>query len=448
MNTCDIFTVSNLTASIKNQLEGGFRGVYVQGEISNLKVHSSGHIYFSLKDQNAQISAALFRGNRAKLMRLPKDGDHVTLFGDISVYPPRGSYQILVKEVQFVGVGELLLRFHQLKEMLAKRGWFDSVHKKRLPLLPKRIGIVTSPTGAVIQDILNVLKRRFSGFHLILNPVKVQGDGSAEEITKAIQFFNQHNLADVLIVGRGGGSLEDLWAFNEEIVATAIFESRIPIISAVGHETDHTLADLVADIRAPTPSAAAEIAVREKTELLKFLDTAKERSSQYLLRKIRELSERLNMIAKQPCFSVPDTLLIRWMQELDERRNLLEIRMKHLLERKRLALTAFEKQHQGLNPIRQLAQMKQNLSGFQPRLDDSMIRSLRTKRERLQTLASHLKSIDPKNLLKKGYSILFSEKTGSVILSHKDVSVDDKISAMLSDGKVHSQVTHTKSEYE
>jgi exodeoxyribonuclease VII large subunit len=266
-----VFTVSELSFAIKAHLENKFKLIYVKGEISNFKKHSSGHIYFSLKDKDSQISAALFRGRAANIKKMPTDGDQVIVFGEISVYPPRGSYQIIVRQIDFLGIGELLLKLHALKEELKEKGYFDEKEKKPLPKFPKKIGVVTSETGAVIQDILNVLNRRFYNFHLILSSVKVQGEKAALEIAKAIDEFNKYNLVDVLIIGRGGGSLEDLFAFNEKIVAESIFNSKIPIISAVGHETDTSISDLVADVRAPTPSAAAEIVISEKKAFLKNL---------------------------------------------------------------------------------------------------------------------------------------------------------------------------------
>jgi exodeoxyribonuclease VII large subunit len=266
-----ILTVSQLSQAIKLSLETAFPFVQLQGEISNCKPHSSGHLYFSLKDAHAQISAVMFRPDAATLKFTPKDGTQVIAIGEINVYPTSGKYQIVVRELRPMGIGELLLKLEELKMKITKLGWFRKEHKKPLPKFPKRIGVVTSPTGAAIQDMLNILTRRFSGFHLILYPVKVQGEGAAQEIAHAIEQFNHYELADVLIVGRGGGSIEDLWAFNEEVVAKAIFESKIPIISAVGHETDHCIADYVADIRAPTPSAAAEIVIAEKGQQLHHL---------------------------------------------------------------------------------------------------------------------------------------------------------------------------------
>ncbi len=264
-------TVSQLTNAIKLNLESTFPRIHLQGEISNFKVQTSGHLYFSLKDVHAQISVVMFKADASLLKIMPKAGDQVIVKGALNVYPPKGNYQLIVRELAYVGIGELLQKLEALKFKLHQMGWFKNSHKKPLPRFPQRIGVVTSPTGAVIQDILNVLSRRFSGFHLILNPVKVQGEGAADEISQAIEDFNRYQSVDVMIVGRGGGSLEDLWAFNEEIVAKAIFHSQIPIISAVGHETDHCIADYVADVRAPTPSAAAEIVIAEKKQQIDYL---------------------------------------------------------------------------------------------------------------------------------------------------------------------------------
>ncbi len=387
-----VFSVSELTHAIKAVLEPNFRAISVRGEISNFKLQSSGHLYFSLKDADSQISSVLFKGNAANLPRMPKEGDQVIAKGEISLYVPRGQYQIVIREMQFLGVGELLLKLHQLKEQLQLRGWFDPKHKKPLPKLPKRIGVVTSPTGAVIQDIIHILTRRFAGFHVILNPVKVQGEGSAQEIAQAINDFNKYNLADVLIVGRGGGSIEDLWAFNEEIVAKAIFESQIPIISAVGHETDFTIADWVADVRAPTPSAAAEIAIAEKANLLKFLQSAEQLCRQRAVQQIGQYRQRLSALQKHPLLSSPYGVLAPAIQRLDD----------------------FTRQLEMLNPKEKIAE------GW----------------DKLNRLKRHLASLHPQNILKKGYTILFTEKGDSIILSAKDLKPDQKFVAQLHDGRV------------
>lgn len=416
-----VFTVSELTFAIKALLEPNFRQISVKGEISNCKLQSSGHLYFTLKDPSAQLSAVLFRGNATSLPRIPKEGDQVIALGEMSLYPPRGQYQMIVRELQFAGVGELLLKLEQLKKVLLERGWFDPKHKKPLPKLPKTIGVVTSPTGAVIQDIIQVLKRRFSGFHLILKPVKVQGEGAAEEIAQAIQEFNELRCADLLIVGRGGGSIEDLWAFNEEKVAEAIFHSQIPIISAVGHETDFTIADWVADLRAPTPSAAAEMAISEKSHLIKLLDHFSSQIKTRLQSQLRSEKSKVAAIQRHPLFSSPYTLLSERIQKLDHARNFLE----------------------KLNPSQQLIQFRKRLTPFAPNFLLAMQNFIAQRKERLQKLKEHLEAIHPQHLLKKGYSILFFEKSSSIILSSKELKQNQKFTALLHDGKIEAKVIET-----
>src|SRR3984893_7547283 len=257
-----VWRVSELTERISELLERAFTDVWVEGEVSNCREAQSGHIYFTLKDARSQIRCVCFRDQARLLKCRPEDGLHITVRGSLGVYEPRGEYQVYVSHIEPVGLGALQLAFEQLKKKLDGEGLFDEARKKPLPVLPRCIGVVSSPTGAAIRDILRVLKRRFPNAHVRLYPVKVQGDGAANEIAAAVNYFTHARFADVLIVARGGGSLEDLWAFNEEVVARAIFASEIPVITGVGHEADFTIADFVADLRAPTPSAAAELVVR------------------------------------------------------------------------------------------------------------------------------------------------------------------------------------------
>lgn len=414
-----VFSVSELTSAIKGILEPNFRSICLRGEISNFKLQSSGHLYFSLKDEGSQISAALFRGNAARLVRMPKEGDQVIATGQISLYAPRGQYQIIVRDLQFLGVGELLMKLHQLKNALEKRGWFSAENKKPLPKFPKRIGVITSPTGAVIQDIIHVLKRRFAGFQVILNPVKVQGEGAAEQIAQAIRDMNRHSLADLLIVGRGGGSIEDLWAFNEEVVAQAIFESKLPIISAVGHETDFTIADWVADVRAPTPSAAAEIATAEKANLLAHLEQIRKQCALRVSQQITHYRQHLGTIQKHPLLSSPYGVLAPTIQKLDEYTRRIEL----------------------LSPQKRIQEYRDRLSRVQEHL---LTLSPKIKvdeyRKTLGRVQEHLHSLNPKNLLKKGYAILFNEKRDSIILSAKDLTPKQTVNALLHDGVVTAQI--------
>ena len=464
-----ILTITQATNAIKMCLESTFPSLWLQGEISNFKTHTSGHLYFSLKDAGAQISAVMYRGDATTLKVMPKDGTQVVVRGDLNVYPPRGNYQIIVKEMRPVGIGELLLKLEELKIKLSKKGYFKSERKRSIPKFPKRIGVVTSPTGAAIQDILNILTRRFSGFHLILNPVNVQGEGSAKEIAQAIQQFNTHNLVDVMIVGRGGGSIEDLWAFNEEVVADAIFNSQIPVISAVGHETDNCIADYVADVRAPTPSAAAEIVIAEKKQQLIHLAQLKQRFEQTLRQTVRHHRKALEGILRHPVLQSPYGILGPWMQKLDDLRQDLDLAMRQQLNKHALQLKAIQKHVLSLKPTTQITHLRQRLLHCERSLRHAWIsqqenrrkqlraevrrkllhdliqRILTLKRERLTQIIGALRAIDPKNLLAKGYSILLAEKDRSVITSVLSIENSQAVRILVSDGELLATVKEIKS---
>ncbi len=484
--TCLTLTVSQLTNAIKHCLESTFPLFTVQGEISNSKLHTSGHFYFSLKDQQAQIAAIMYRKEVSNLRNLPKEGEQVVIRGAINLYPLGGKYQIIVKELKPIGLGALLLKLEELKVQLLQKGYFKKEYKKSLPKLPLKIGVVTSPTGAVIQDIIQVLTRRFPGFHLILNPVKVQGEGAAEEIVQAIQQFNQYSLVDVLIVGRGGGSIEDLWAFNEESVAEAIFNSAIPIISAVGHETDHCIADYVADVRAPTPSAAAEMVILEKAEQLEKLKRLQQRLKQTLQHVIRYQKEQLKGICRSSIFQTPYGLLGLWMQKLDDYRQNLDDGLDYRIQQKRISLESAALLTYSLKPTVQILFFQQKLMNYiktlhyylndrlanlklqlkqirdsleqiwqlqqqnryalvpidhkRKGLDQAVHRLLMLKKERLQQLMNALHSINPKNLLTKGYAIVFAEKNRTVITSISNVEKRQEIRLLLTDGEILSTI--------
>ncbi len=435
-----VLTVTELTHSIKGILESRFAFLQVKGEVSNLKIQASGHIYFTLKDSGSQISAVLFRGNAARLSRPPKSGDQIVVKGEISVYAPRGNYQIIVREVEYEGVGTLLMKLHELKDRLQKKGWFDPKHKKALPPYPKTIGVVTSPTGAVIQDILNVLKRRSQNFHLILNPVRVQGKGAAEEIARAIEVFNEHQMVDLLIVGRGGGSLEDLWEFNEERVAEAIFHSKIPVISAVGHETDYSIADFVADVRAPTPSAAAEISAKTLTSQLDFLAQSKRQITKHLVQTLKHHRSLIEGIKKHPLIASPFYLLSERSQKVDDLCDAIDQKMRTRLGEKKLRIQGFRRHLEGQKPLSRILEHRDKLKFLSASMQTTWTIYQKQNKERLERLVSHLHSIDPKNLLQKGYCIPFSEKEGSVMMSSHSLAKGERLSILFSDGKVKTIV--------
>ncbi|MGH7267157.1 MAG: exodeoxyribonuclease VII large subunit, partial [Candidatus Rokuibacteriota bacterium] len=313
-----VLTVTELTAALKDTLESRFGGLWVEGEISNLRVQASGHVYFTLKDDGAQIRAVLFRSRARRLRFEPGDGLHVLAFANLDVYAPRGEYQLVCEILEPKGLGALQLAFEQLKRRLHAEGLFDPGRKRPLPPFPRRVGLVTSPTGAAVRDFLRVLTRRFAGVHVVVSPVRVQGETAAAEIAQALQELNRLGGFDVLVVARGGGSLEDLWAFNEEVVARAIAASKIPVVSAVGHEIDVTIADFVADLRAPTPSAAAELLVREKAQLVAQVTSLGERLCRGLRRGLSRLAERLAALERRRVLTDPPRPLRDWHRRVDD----------------------------------------------------------------------------------------------------------------------------------
>ncbi len=481
-NEPPVLSVSEISSAIKKLLESKFPYVLIQGEISNFKPHSSGHLYFSLKDAGAQISAVMFRPSATLIKVLPKEGAKVLVKGEINVFPQSGKYQIIVKELRPLGLGELLLKLEELKIKLHQMGWFKAERKRPLPKFPKTIGVVTSPTGAAIHDMLRILSTRFPNFHLILNPVKVQGDGAAIEIAKAIEQFNEYQLADVLIIGRGGGSVEDLWAFNEEIVAEAIFRSKIPTVSAVGHETDHCIADYVADVRAPTPSAAAEIVICKKAESLQTLKAIKERLQQCVTSLIRQDRLRLQGISRHPFFRSPFALLGPWVQQLDGMRNTLDEVLCNRLKSQRMYIESKKEILKSLNPIAYIRQswhrltiiessimlasknklknLGTSLQNTKERIDHQIkgkiakeraifqgeakyqqmdflaLRHIALKKEHLLKIRQSLDAVNPQNLLQKGYCILYREENMQPITSVKRVSLKEDLCIRMSDGSV------------
>lgn len=436
-----ILTVSELTQAIKTYLEPKFFHICLKGEITNFTQQASGHLYFNLKDETSQIACVLFKNVAGTLTKIPKAGDKVIIKGSLSLYVPRGQYQIVVNHLQHEGVGDLLLKLHELKDKLQKKGYFDLEHKKPLPKYPKTIGVITSPTGAVIHDILNVLQRRFKGFHLILNPVKVQGAGAEKEIAQAIYDFNRYKLADVLIIGRGGGSLEDLWAFNEECVIEAIFASKIPIISSVGHETDTSLSDFAADVRAPTPSAAAEIVVKEKSLQLEFLLKAKKTLLYNTMQVIKENTLRLKSITKQRVFSSVDAFLGDYFQKMDDITFDIDKAIKDQLRHHLTKTLSLGKQLSSLKPGKRLQTFREHNLAFRKRIDQTFLNLLHLKKQRFLHLKELLKSVDPRNILKKGYCIPFAENKNSVIISSNELKIGDPLLLHFYDGKVAATVT-------
>ncbi len=381
-----VYAVSDITEDIKTILEAAFDGVWIEGEISNYRVAASNHAYFVLKDDRSQIRSVMFRFQKARLRFDPEDGDQVLLFGRISVYNARGEYQIIVENMEPRGLGALQKAFEQLKEKLSKEGLFDESKKVEIPWFPWKVGVITSPTGAAVRDIIEVISRRNSNVSILLNPVKVQGDGSAEEIAEAIEQMNELSDVDVLIVGRGGGSIEDLWAFNEEVVARAIYNSKIPIISAVGHEIDFTIADFVADLRAPTPSAAAELAVPELSEILSQLRFNTETLVRAVQEKVEGQRQQLDNYTNRRFFRSPMEIIQPAAQRLDDlNQRLARAPMQGLKLRKERLRGTIQNLFNN-SPNRKFQNLKERLTDRVQRLSRIPGKTFSIRKERLHNL--------------------------------------------------------------
>ncbi|MCK4803892.1 MAG: exodeoxyribonuclease VII large subunit [Spirochaetes bacterium] len=393
--TRKVFTVIEITRKIRSLLEGNFGNIWVSGEISNYRKAASGHIYFTLKDESAVIKAVLFKGYQQNIHFKTGDGLKVIAHGNIDVFDKRGEYQIIIDLMEPEGIGDLQLAFEKLKQRLQKEGFFDESHKKKIPAFPDSIGVITSQTGAALRDILNITARRYKGIRIIIYPVLVQGDGAAEEITAAINTANRRMEADVLIVGRGGGSIEDLWPFNEEIVARAIYDSKIPVISAVGHEIDFTISDFVADLRAPTPSAAAELVVKNKEELLK--------SSKELITRLYSSIDRLISYKKEKVsFYSIDFMSRRIIDALHKKNLILDDVAKSITNRVEAVILK--------------------------------------NRGRFEKTVGQLNALSPLNTLARGFAAVSRLPENTPVFSVRDVDRGDDIKTILKDGTLFSTI--------
>lgn len=391
-----VYTVSELNNYVKGVLDSDahLKQLFLTGEISNFKAHYSGHYYMTVKDETAAIKAVMFAGNAKRLRFIPENGMKVLILGTVSLFPRDGSYQLYITDMQPDGVGALGIAFEQLKNKLASEGLFAQEHKKPLPAFPRRIGVVTSPTGAAVRDIFNVLARRFPSAEVIIRPCKVQGEGAAADIAKAVEVFNRFKAADVLIVGRGGGSVEDLWAFNEEVVARAVYNSEIPVISAVGHETDFTICDFVADLRAPTPSAAAECAVPDTSELQLHLFSLKQRIVSSAKNAVDMQRAKLSAVENNPVFKDPISKIN------DNRAELIYLGEK---------LSAFVKE------------------------------SIDSDKAVLGTLAGKLQALSPLGVISRGYSL--TQKGSEIVTDINSVNIGDEVCVKVSGGTFKATVT-------
>ena len=435
-----VWSVTELNARVRGMLEAEFRSIWVEGEISNFREAQSGHLYFTLKDESSQIRCVCFR-NQARLLKFrPEDGLHVTLRGQLSVYEQRGEYQIYVETLEPVGLGALQLAFDQLKQRLESEGLFAAERKKPLPVLPGRIGIVTSPAGAAVRDILRILRRRYPNACALVYPVRVQGEGAAQDIVEALRFLNRKQLVDVVIVTRGGGSLEDLWAFNEESVARAISASTIPVISAVGHEQDFTISDFVADMRASTPSNAAEIVVRTRQDFDSHLLNTEQQLTQIIRYKLMVHHRRVHELATHPGFRQLEAMLRQRRQRLDDSASqlaeLLRVRLQDARRRFQSAaacVAAFDLRAR-IAALR--ARSGQRSSELFARMDAL----LAARRRLLERFATQLDERSPLRVLDRGYAVVY-DAAGNVVRNADAVQVNDEVSIRVRRGRLGARVT-------
>jgi len=431
----DIYTPSRLNGEARVLLERGFGSVWLEGEISNFSRPGSGHWYFSLKDSEAQLRCAMFRQKNMLVNFPPKDGAHVLLRGRVSVYEPRGDYQFIAEYMEEAGEGALRRQFEQLKIKLAAAGLFAVERKRTLPALPRRIGIVTSPTGAAIRDILHVLKRRFPSIPVLIYPVAVQGKDAAGQIANAIQLADTRQDCDVLIVARGGGSLEDLWSFNEEIVAHAIFNCSIPIISGVGHEIDFTIADFVADVRAPTPSAAAELATPDRQAWLHNLSVMQQHLFNGLQRRLNDLKSAFNWLTQRLQQLHPGVQLRQRAQRIDELEQRLFRAWQFDIEQRKRLLGMRQAKLNGHSPAMLLSQARGRVQHLQSQLFNCIKSQQQAVKGRFEVAARALNTLSPLATLGRGYAIV-TGKDGKVITDACTVNVGDTITARLARGNL------------
>jgi len=445
-STSSIYTVTQLTAEIKDILESGFGEVWVEGEVSNLRVPPSGHWYFTLKDESSQIQAVVFRSQARFLEFEPEDGLRIIVRGRVSVYEQRGQYQIIVDFMEPRGVGALQLAFEQLKRRLEGEGLFDPERKKPLPFLPRRIGIVTSPTGAVIRDMLTILKRRFDDVGVLLYPVRVQGEGAPGEIARGLTYLDRQTDVDVIIVARGGGSMEDLWAFNDETVAMAIGRAHKPVVSAVGHEVDFTISDFVADVRAPTPSAAAELVVRTKADLLFHLEGLRDR-----------LIKRIQVVLR----GKTDRWLGLDVRLRDPRRRLADLRLqgddllgrlvggtRRIIERKRTGVAGTERDVLYRTPLTRIDRIRDRLEQGTGKLERAVRGDMVVRRRAVERSMDRLEALSPLKILRRGYGIVHRLPSMDIIRDSRAVRRDDMVDVKLHQGRLVCRVMSTQDEGE
>ncbi|MBM7607156.1 exodeoxyribonuclease VII large subunit [Lysinibacillus composti] len=446
MTTSSYLTVKALTKYIRRKFDADphLRDVFVKGELSNVKIHSSGHIYFTLKDEGARITAAMFRADAQKLKFKPEEGMMVYIRGYVNVYESAGAYQLYAQTMEPDGVGGLFVAFNQLKEKLQQEGLFNPNFKQQIPLFPKTVGVLTATTGAAIRDICTTVSRRFPLAEIVIYPTLVQGQGAASNIAKNIQIANHQADCDVLIVGRGGGSIEDLWAFNEEIVARAIFESRIPIISAVGHETDTTIADFVADLRAPTPTAAAELAVPNQQELYQRIMMSKSQLHQMITAKINFERSRLKKLQSAYPLATPERLYRPFTEKLVQLDLQIERASKLYLMKKSNDLHKLDASIKLYSPKNALTYYGKQLNQTTNNLTRAVLTALQRNKDTFSSRIRTLEALNPLTIMNRGYTVTYKEE--KVVKSISQMSVGDEVSIHFNDGEASATINKTKVE--
>jgi exodeoxyribonuclease VII large subunit len=441
-----IFQVSELNAAVQRLFEVDFRSIWVAGEISGCRAASSGHFYFSLKDQQSQIKCALFKGAARFVKFRPQDGLAVLARGNLEVYEARGEYQLIVELLEPQGAGALQLAFEQLKKKLAGEGLFEQARKRRLPQFPRRVGIVTSPAGSVIRDILHILERRFPGLHIRVFPAHVQGEGSVEQICAGLNFFGQVAWAEVVILARGGGSLEDLWSFNEEAVARAIASSKVPVISAIGHETDFTIADFVADLRAPTPSAAAELVICTKESLLDQVAAFQAKSLQAMRYRLLVGTRSLHERGTERTTTLMHRAIGRRGQQVDDLDFRFRRLQRSLLEKQARRLADLSSRLAGNDLRLRFAANRHRLELLRERLLKSMQHRLWQARRRHESLGLNLQQLSPLAVLERGYSIV-ENAAGQVLRSSAGAKLNEQLKIRLHRGEIDAAVLTIRNLY-
>lgn len=438
----EIWSVTDLVTYLYHTLDGdeNLKGLWIEGEISNFSQHSkSRHMYFTLKDEHTRIRAAMFAGNNRRLRFVPKDGDRVLVRGYLSIYDKEGQLQLYVQEMRLSGVGDLFAQFQRLKEQLTLEGLF-SQPKKPIPSYPKIVGVITSPTGAAVRDIITTMRRRFPLTSILLLPVSVQGTKAPQEIAQAIDAMNRLGEVDVLIVGRGGGSIEELWAFNEEVVVRSIYRSEIPVISAVGHETDTTISDFVADQRAATPTAAAEMVVPHIHDLKDRVETLEKRLRRAQTRLLEKWTERLSRSLERPVFQNPGARLHQYAQRLDHLQSDLQHAMKSCSTQRSRQLEQLRYRLQFHHPAERLTRLRDHVTRLQEESLKHIKQLVKEKHARNQQFISQLDALSPLKVMQRGYSIVYRYDESELIKSHQQVQPGDLIRIRLADGQIKCQV--------